>query len=325
MDEIHADKFDFLPIKHNVLLGIENLMNHMNSAYPAVMPVETNHNGKLMIPWREIMPNPDQPRDYFPPEEMTRLKENIREYGVDKPIKIMKLPESVGTVHYMIVDGESRWQGCKDLNKDVWCVIVPYIADADELYLAALNANFPQTPHTVTENIKSIRRLDKMHKTIEEMCTILGRSQPWVSMYKRIVKLDPRVQELLRSDRPEEERLPATHASVLADLPPEQQLGLAEMIIAGGLSLAHVKNLVRRSQIDRSVPVKHRRPREEFKSVLTAVKRTNEHLSIINAQKKEIERMVITRDTKDVKKMLEELADCKSQIESLERELKKFV
>jgi ParB family chromosome partitioning protein len=67
----------------------------------------------------------------------------------------------------------------------------------------------------------------------EKVATILGKSRPFVGNLVRLLRLDPEIQTLV-----EEGKISFGHAKVLAGLPRrEDQLGLARLVIAEGLSV----------------------------------------------------------------------------------------
>ena len=56
------------------------------------------------IPLDKILPNPEQPRTIFDPEELNSLAQSIRENGVIQPIVVEGAPDGFFILH----DGERR-------------------------------------------------------------------------------------------------------------------------------------------------------------------------------------------------------------------------
>jgi ParB family chromosome partitioning protein len=56
----------------------------------------------------EIRPNPFQPRESFPKEEIQQLANTIKEVGILQPIAVRKKGET-----YQIISGERRWRACQ--------------------------------------------------------------------------------------------------------------------------------------------------------------------------------------------------------------------
>lgn len=61
-----------------------------------------------MLRLDEIRPNPFQPRESFPKEEIQQLANTIKEVGLLQPISVRKKGKT-----YQIVSGERRWRACQ--------------------------------------------------------------------------------------------------------------------------------------------------------------------------------------------------------------------
>ncbi|MBI5134217.1 MAG: ParB/RepB/Spo0J family partition protein [Candidatus Taylorbacteria bacterium] len=275
-------------------------------------------DGKLMIPPGLIIPNPTQPREEFDESDLDRLAKNIKEFGTEKPIILMPLDPPRDGALFMIVDGEYRWRACKKANCLVWAVVGPVIEDPEDLFEKSLNANYPQAPHTTIEIIHAIRRLEKRGRTMEQIALRFGKSVAWVNTHKRVSTLHPKVIDMLRTTRPESERLPLMHASDLADLPQSEQTGLAEMAVVAGLSRAHLKNLIKTAQLGRSTPNHRRtRPDKEFEGIMGLFARTHDRVSLLVKNEGEVARVVKGRGPEKVRELLGLMERSRSDIVKL--------
>lgn len=61
-----------------------------------------------MLRLDEIRPNPFQPRESFPKDEIEQLASTVREVGLLQPIAVRKKGET-----YQIISGERRWRACQ--------------------------------------------------------------------------------------------------------------------------------------------------------------------------------------------------------------------
>ena len=61
-----------------------------------------------MLRLDEIRPNPFQPRESFPKEEIQQLANTIKEVGILQPIAVRKRGKT-----YQIISGERRWRACQ--------------------------------------------------------------------------------------------------------------------------------------------------------------------------------------------------------------------
>jgi ParB family transcriptional regulator, chromosome partitioning protein len=107
-----------------------------------------------------------QPRLYFDPQKMERLKESIHKHGVLEPILVR--PGARGK--YEIISGERRWRCCCELGIDAIPAIVRDMSDAIALE-AALIAHLLNEEITAIEQTESILSLLSLHleRPLEEI------------------------------------------------------------------------------------------------------------------------------------------------------------
>lgn len=102
-----------------------------------------------------------QPRLYFDPQKMERLKDSITKHGVLEPILVR--PGSRG--RYEIISGERRWRCCNELGIENIPAIVRDMTDAIALE-AALVAHLLNEGITSIEQTESILSLLSIHMEI---------------------------------------------------------------------------------------------------------------------------------------------------------------
>ncbi|MFK7864208.1 MAG: ParB/RepB/Spo0J family partition protein [Pseudohongiellaceae bacterium] len=92
-----------------------------------------------------------QPRLYFDPQKMERLKESIKKHGVLEPILVR--PSARG--RYEIISGERRWRCCGELELEAIPAIVRDMSDAIALEAALI-------AHLLNEEISSIEQTESI-------------------------------------------------------------------------------------------------------------------------------------------------------------------
>lgn len=102
-----------------------------------------------------------QPRLYFDPQKMERLKESIHKHGVLEPILVR--PGAKGK--YEIISGERRWRSCGELGLEAIPAIVRDMSDAIALE-AALIAHLLNEEISPIEQTESILSLLSLHLEI---------------------------------------------------------------------------------------------------------------------------------------------------------------
>ena len=74
-----------------------------------------------LLPIYKVEPNPDQPRQDFDEEELTRLADSIEIHGIIQPLTVRELPSG----YYQIIAGERRWRAARLANlSEVPAVII---------------------------------------------------------------------------------------------------------------------------------------------------------------------------------------------------------
>ncbi len=140
---------------------------------PSKTPMVTIEDGKLIatvgttvrIPLEYIVPNPDQPRKYFDPEEQRATAESYKHRGdVEKAIDVVLRKD--GTIAF-IIDGESRWRSGKLAKlESISCYINPDMDD-NEIFLSSAVSNIRRRDFSVIEKALAIFELQQRF-TIDE-------------------------------------------------------------------------------------------------------------------------------------------------------------
>lgn len=161
-----------------------------------------------------------QPRQHFEPERLQELADSIKSTGgLVQPIVVRPLPNN----HYEIVAGERRWRAAQLAGlSDISCLVCHY---TDEQALqAAIIENISRTDLNPIEEANAYQRLiDEFHYLHEEVAASVGKSRTAITNSLRLLKLAPSVQAYLI-----EGSLTEGHGKILASLPVEQQISLAE-------------------------------------------------------------------------------------------------
>ncbi len=227
--------------------------------------IDTSHitTGKAShiseIPLSEIVANPNQPRRTFDEEALQELADSIREHGVISPITLKQNED--GT--YMIIAGERRYRAAKMAGL---YDIPAYVRTAkDEQVMEwALIENIQRENLDAIEIALAYQRLmDDYELTQEQMADRVGKKRATVANYLRLLKLPAEVQMGIK-----ERKLDMGHArAILGSSSPEQQLSLYHRILAEGLSVRRVEELVNVGQAAAQTP---RKPRKNVRSAYPA-------------------------------------------------------
>ncbi|GII84775.1 chromosome partitioning protein ParB [Sphaerisporangium siamense] len=190
----------------------------------------------MEIPVKAITRNPRQPREIFDEDAITELADSIREVGLLQPIVV----RSLGDGTYELVMGERRWRASKLLGLDEIPAIVRNTQD-DAMLRDALIENLQREQLNALEEAAAYRQLlDDFGATHEQLAQRVGRSRSHITNTLRLLNLPGNVQVRVAAGT-----ISAGHArALLALTDPAGQEHLASRIVAEGLSVRTVEEIV---------------------------------------------------------------------------------
>jgi ParB family chromosome partitioning protein len=231
--------------------GLSALMGDM-VAQPAVStPVSDQPADAFRTPEQPIdllVRNPDQPRRIFTDSDIDDLAASIREKGVLQPILVRPAPGQPGK--YQIIAGERRWRASQKAGLHSVPVIVRDLDDLEVLEIGIIE-NVQRADLNGIEEARAYKVLmERFGRTQDALAQVVGKSRSHIANMLRLLALPEVVQDhVLQS------RLSVGHARALVTA--QDAEGLAEKVIAGGLSVRQTEALVR----DEMAPVRNAAPR----------------------------------------------------------------
>lgn len=181
----------------------------------------------------KVVPNAQQPRTEFRPEELSELEHSIREFGVLQPIVVRPLSGTGADATFELVMGERRLRASKAVGLTAIPAVVRDTKDADMLRDALLE-NIHRAQLNALEEASAYQQLiEDFGITQDELAKRIGRSRPQVTNTLRLLKLPIKVQQRVAAGV-----LSAGHARAILSVPtPEGQEKLADKIVNEDLSV----------------------------------------------------------------------------------------
>lgn len=210
--------------------GLGSLMGEAN--YDAVAGDASAPSTTLPLDW--LVPNKDQPRKNFDPEQLAELADSVKRNGVLQPILVRKMGD-----RYQIVAGERRYQAAKLAGLDEVPVLIREISD-DEVLQLALIENLQRSDLDPIEEAMGYKALiETQGMTQEELGSILSKSRSAVANALRLLDLPPEVQEMVTKGL-----ITAGHGrAILAVAGDENRVRLAQKVVKDHLSVRQTENL----------------------------------------------------------------------------------
>lgn len=184
-----------------------------------------------------IAPNPQQPRQTFAAEDLERLADSIRQYGLLQPLLVQKS----GPGQYELIAGERRLRAAKLCGlKTVPAIVKDY--DAAEMAVVSLIENIQRADLDAIEEGRAYAKLiHDFGLTQAQVASRVGKSRPHVANMIRLLQLPEEIQQYLA-----EGKLTMGQARPLLQLHGQIQLKAARQVLAQDLSARAAEALVRR-------------------------------------------------------------------------------
>jgi len=182
-----------------------------------------------------IVPNPLQPRQEFPQQELDELARSIKENGLLQPLVVRPAPRSEG--RFELVAGERRLRAVRLLDWEEVPVLVREVDD-ETLLVLALVENLQREALNPLEEAEGYRALaERFGLTQEQIAHAVGKDRSTVANLLRLLRLPPSIRKLLR-----EAKLSMGHArALLAVDDPTQASALARRAVREGWSVREVE------------------------------------------------------------------------------------
>lgn len=204
----------------------------------------------------KIQPNPGQPRSVFEEETLEELAASIRSLGVIQPITLRE----IGIDTYQIISGERRYRASLKAGLDRIPAYIRTAADENVVEMALIENIQREDLNSIEIALAYQKLIDIYELTQEKLSERVGKKRTTIANYLRLLKLPAEIQVGLK-DR----KIDMGHARTLISVQdPEVQLALYEQIIADGLSVRQVEDLVRSVAEGATIPA----PKQSGKKVM---------------------------------------------------------
>ena len=203
------------------------------------------------LPIDRVVPNPRQPRHVFEEDALAELVHSVREVGLLQPIVVR--PRDGG--EFELIMGERRWRAATEAGLSEIPAIVRETDDADMLRDALLENLHRAELNPLEEAAAYQQLLEDFGCTHEELAGRIGRSRPQISNTLRLLKLSTAVQRRVAAGV-----LSAGHARALLSVAdPEAQDRLAHRVVAEGISVRGLEELIAVGELGEDAPAPRRR------------------------------------------------------------------
>ena len=193
-------------------------------------------SGEIMVRINEVEPNRDQPRKDFDEDALMELADSIRQFGILQPLLVQKKKN-----YYEIIAGERRWRAAKLAGIKEVPIIVKDYTDQEIVEISLIENIQRENLNPIEEAMAFKRLLQEFQLKQDEVAERVSKSRTAVTNSMRLLKLSPRVQQMIIADM-----ISTGHArALLAIDDEEQQFILANKIFDEKLSVRETEKLVK--------------------------------------------------------------------------------
>lgn len=152
----------------------------------------------LYIQIDQLVPDPDNPRRFYPPEDVQAMADSIRQAGgVDQALLVTPREEN-GT--YSVIDGHFRLAGAQLLGDDapaLKCEVRRGLSRREKLLIMARTSALWFAKDPISEARHYRRLIEEEGVTRTKLARSLGCSAAKISGRLKLLELDPEIQELV--------------------------------------------------------------------------------------------------------------------------------
>ncbi|MBQ0000714.1 MAG: ParB/RepB/Spo0J family partition protein [Clostridiales bacterium] len=205
-------------------------------AEPEVKIIEVPKYGDVMVKISKVEPNREQPRKQFNEEALQELASSIRQYGIIQPLLVSDKKD-----YYEIIAGERRWRAAKIAGLKEVPVLIKEYTDQEIVEISLIENIQREDLNPIEEALAYKRLMDEFNLKQDEIAEKVARSRVAVTNSVRLLRLDERVQQMLKDDQ-----ITAGHARTLLSIQNgDVQHQVAQRILDEKLSVREIEKLVK--------------------------------------------------------------------------------
>ncbi len=196
-------------------------------------------SGNTYLDINKVEPNREQPRKKFDEDSLVELSESIKQHGILEPLIVVKKDD-----YYMIVAGERRWRAAKMAELKQVPVIIRELNEQQILEISLIENLQREDLNPIEEALAYKKLIDELHMKQDEVAERVSKSRAAVTNSMRLLKLDPRVQEMLIEDL-----ITQGHARAILGIDDgDRQYEFAQRVMDQKMSVRDVEKEIKRMQ-----------------------------------------------------------------------------
>ena len=191
------------------------------------------------IPIKKIIPNKNQPRQYFEDKEMERLSQSIKRSGILQPLTVRELKNG----NYELIAGERRFRAAQMIGLEFVPAYILSVETDVEMMEYALVENIQRVDLNPIEEAEAYAMLSgKYDLSHDEIGKRVGKSRSSIANCLRLLKLPPVIKTSLKNGE-----ISSGHARAILSIRKSiQMMTLYQKVINEGLSVRQTESIVKK-------------------------------------------------------------------------------
>ncbi len=219
--------------------GLGRSLSALLSHSPTNLLADKPATDQLRLAIDCLQPGKYQPRAEIDEAPLSELVASIQQQGLLQPLIVREISNG----RYEIIAGERRWRACQLAGLQEIPVVLRQVDDETAMVMALVE-NMQREDLTPMDQARAMYRLSsEFGLTHQQIADLLCKSRATVSNHVRLLNLSAEVRRLVENGD-----LDMGHARALLSLTPEQQVQVAELVVAKNLSARETEKLVARVQ-----------------------------------------------------------------------------
>lgn len=203
---------------------------------------EVDPNAEVLVDISKVEPNKDQPRKHFDEDALLELSESIKLHGIISPIIVQKRDG-----YLEIIAGERRWRAAKMAGLKEVPVLVREFTEQEIMEIALIENLQREDLNAMEEALGYKQIIEKFNLKQDEVAEKVSKSRTAIANSLRLLKLDERVQQMVRDDL-----IQAGHARALLGISDnEKQYEFAQMVFDKKMNVRDVEKEIKKLQKDK--------------------------------------------------------------------------
>ena len=212
----------------------------------------------------KVEPNKNQPRKHFDEDALQELSENIKLHGIINPLIVQDR-----NGYYEIIGGERRWRAARMAGLKKVPVVVKHLTEREFVEISLIDNIQRENLNPIEEAMAYKRLIEDYELKQDAVAERVSKSRTTVTNSMRLLKLDPRVQDMVAEDK-----LTTGHArAMLAISDADKQFEFAERAFDEKMSVREVEREIKKMQEDKKV---NEKSKENVNDKLAAIYRDEE-------------------------------------------------